>query len=335
VQWGGCWDQGHPVFQHASSSLDKANGRHCVGFASTRFIPQTVGFSVNLDAIASFAAPPVLHPLYAPPPPPQKIAFINPSQPPTTPRANLHVVLCLSPVGEAFRERCRMFPGLVNCTAIDWFCEWPADALYEVAARRLADDAALPAIAGAAAAEAVRAAACRVLVAAHQSVEEAARRMWGALRRRVYVTPTNYLECVHNYATLLGEKRAELAGKAGKLQGGLLKLDETRTQVGAEEFGVWAGGCRPCRMQTVEGTGASSHEWGGGRSRCCGASTSANMLLDRCSGRRQCLALLFVVVPPRRAGPRCLRCRWWPRPRLRSWRRPRPSARSCWWPSCR
>ena len=36
-------------------------------------------------------------------------------------RTNLHVVLCLSPVGEAFRERCRMFPGLVNCTTIDWW----------------------------------------------------------------------------------------------------------------------------------------------------------------------------------------------------------------------
>lgn len=53
-------------------------------------------------------------------------------------RANLHVVLCLSPVGEAFRERCRMFPGLVNCTTTDWFMEWPADALYEVATRQMA-----------------------------------------------------------------------------------------------------------------------------------------------------------------------------------------------------
>jgi len=116
--------------------------------------------------------------------------------------------------------------------------EWPGDALYEVATRRLADDSLLPVIVGPAAAEATRGAVARVLVAAHQSVEEAARRMWGALRRRVYVTPTNYLECVGNYVALLGEKRGELAGKAGKLQGGLLKLDETRQQVGR----FWGGG---------------------------------------------------------------------------------------------
>lgn len=52
-------------------------------------------------------------------------------------RTNLHVVLCLSPIGEAFRERCRMFPGLVNCTTIDWFTPWPSDALFEVASKLL------------------------------------------------------------------------------------------------------------------------------------------------------------------------------------------------------
>lgn len=49
-------------------------------------------------------------------------------------------MLCLSAVGDAFRERCRLFPGLVNCTTIDWFTEWPADALYEVASRQMASE---------------------------------------------------------------------------------------------------------------------------------------------------------------------------------------------------
>jgi dynein heavy chain len=54
-------------------------------------------------------------------------------------RANLHLVLAMSPVGPAFRERLRTFPCLVACTTIDWFSEWPAEALASVAARFLHD----------------------------------------------------------------------------------------------------------------------------------------------------------------------------------------------------
>ncbi|GFH11507.1 uncharacterized protein HaLaN_07015, partial [Haematococcus lacustris] len=52
-------------------------------------------------------------------------------------RRNLHVVLCFSPVGDAFRERLRKFPSLVTCTTIDWFTVWPDDALRSVAHQAL------------------------------------------------------------------------------------------------------------------------------------------------------------------------------------------------------
>ena len=52
-------------------------------------------------------------------------------------KQNLHVVLCFSPVGDAFRERLRKFPSLVSCCTIDVFQQWPADALGGVAQRFL------------------------------------------------------------------------------------------------------------------------------------------------------------------------------------------------------
>lgn len=38
---------------------------------------------------------------------------------------SVHVVLTMSPIGEDFRRRLRMFPSLVNCCAIDYFLPWP------------------------------------------------------------------------------------------------------------------------------------------------------------------------------------------------------------------
>lgn len=54
-------------------------------------------------------------------------------------RANLHVVLCFSPVGDSFRRRARQFPALFSATQLDWFHGWPAEALLSVARRFLSD----------------------------------------------------------------------------------------------------------------------------------------------------------------------------------------------------
>lgn len=54
-------------------------------------------------------------------------------------RTNLHIILCMSPIGDAFRNRLRQYPSLVNCTTIDWFCEWPKEALLEVAIKYIGD----------------------------------------------------------------------------------------------------------------------------------------------------------------------------------------------------
>lgn len=42
------------------------------------------------------------------------------------------MIIAMSPLGEVFRARLRMFPSLVNNCTIDWFSEWPEEALLGV-----------------------------------------------------------------------------------------------------------------------------------------------------------------------------------------------------------
>lgn len=111
-------------------------------------------------------------------------------------RAMLHICLAMSPIGDAFRRRLRMFPSLVNCCAIDWFRPWPADALDAVASTFL---------------EAVeiekhnRQSTVEMCKIFHKSVRELSQKFWSEQRRMVYVTPTAYLELIQTFQTLLGK----------------------------------------------------------------------------------------------------------------------------------
>ena len=45
---------------------------------------------------------------------------------------HIHFAISMSPSGTLFRQRCRVYPSLINCCAIDWYDEWPSDALEAV-----------------------------------------------------------------------------------------------------------------------------------------------------------------------------------------------------------
>jgi dynein heavy chain len=47
-------------------------------------------------------------------------------------KRNMHMIIAMSPLGGLFIERNRKFPSLINCSTIDWFSEWPEEALLGV-----------------------------------------------------------------------------------------------------------------------------------------------------------------------------------------------------------
>eukprot|EP00762_Andalucia_godoyi_P001076 ANDGO_01965.mRNA.1 Dynein-1-beta heavy chain len=159
-------------------------------------------------------------------------------------RENLHIVLCMSPVGDAFRTRIRKFPSLVNCCSIDWFDEWPAEALFSVARRDLEEME----VGG----DNMRGAFASMCVEIHSSVSRMAHRFYQELRRRFYVTPTSYLEFIKLYRSMLDEKREELSQARDRLKNGLTKLRESNELVAVMRQDLEA--LQPILIQKTEET---------------------------------------------------------------------------------
>lgn len=52
-------------------------------------------------------------------------------------KANMHIILCIQPLGDCYKRQLRTFPNLVNCSTTDWFSKWPEDALMSTASKYL------------------------------------------------------------------------------------------------------------------------------------------------------------------------------------------------------
>jgi dynein heavy chain, axonemal len=140
-------------------------------------------------------------------------------------RRNLHVCFCMSPIGEAFRNRLRNFPSIVNCSTADWFTLWPKDALISVASaildtsdmQNVLKDNLNPMV--------------EMFGNIHLSVEQASKQFYDTLRRRNYVTPTSFLELLSSFKSLLMFKQNQVNTKRERLQVGLDKLSSTKEVV--------------------------------------------------------------------------------------------------------
>ncbi|XP_035168476.1 LOW QUALITY PROTEIN: dynein heavy chain 17, axonemal [Oxyura jamaicensis] len=138
-------------------------------------------------------------------------------------RRQLKVILCFSPVGSTLRVRARRFPAIVNCTAIDWFHEWPEDALVSVSSRFLEETGDIE--------PEVKVSISQFMSYVHTSVKEMSQIYLATERRYNYTTPKTFLEQIKLYQNLLSKKRSELIAKIERLENGLTKLQSTASQV--------------------------------------------------------------------------------------------------------
>ncbi|XP_033628553.1 dynein heavy chain 7, axonemal-like isoform X2 [Asterias rubens] len=137
-------------------------------------------------------------------------------------REQMHIVLAMSPIGDAFRNRLRKFPSLVNCCTIDWFQSWPEDALQAVAARFL-DDIEID--------DDIRQGCINMCKRFHTTTRMLSERFLSELERHNYVTPTSYLELINTFKSLLGKNRNIVYRNKKRYEVGLEKLQNAASQV--------------------------------------------------------------------------------------------------------
>lgn len=135
---------------------------------------------------------------------------------------NLHLILSMSPIGDAFRNRLRMFPSLINCCTIDWFTVWPEDALEKVA---------LTSLQSLNIGEDLRKKCVHISKHFHTSISKASEDYFNSQGRRYYITPTSFLQLIKSFCRLYNEKIEQITSQQNRYIVGLEKLDFAADQI--------------------------------------------------------------------------------------------------------
>jgi dynein heavy chain len=138
-------------------------------------------------------------------------------------KQNIHMIIAMSPLGEVFRTRLRMFPSLVNCCTLDWFTNWPSEALINVGTGFVQENEM--------GLDKDEASCIEMFREIHQSVEETVIEFREVHRRISYVTPTSYLELLSMYKKILTTKRKENDFARNRLSKGLEVLAQAAVEV--------------------------------------------------------------------------------------------------------
>lgn len=117
---------------------------------------------------------------------------------------NLHVLFCTSPVGKTLRLRCRKFPSLINSCTLDWFDNWPEEALFSCCTNKLIDVDME---------KENKLKISNLAVKFHIKITELAERYKSEVNKQVYVTPKSFLDLIDLFIKLLGTKKSEFKTK--------------------------------------------------------------------------------------------------------------------------
>ena len=143
-------------------------------------------------------------------------------------KLNLHIVLCLNPIGDKLRLRLRNFPSFVNCTSIIWLNQWSDDALYSVATHflenveegfQIENLETLSKIA-------------KICLSFHSTVDKTSKAYFEEQGKYNYVTPRSYIQLLQRLKGLYAKSLSDKTNRKMTYLNGVEKLDQCSLMVG-------------------------------------------------------------------------------------------------------
>ena len=148
---------------------------------------------------------------------------------------NLHVVFTMNPSNPDFSNRTASSPALFNRCVIDWFGEWSAEGLFQVAKEfTLVIDPSESSFKKKDVRENIELRhqlLVNNIVQIHHSVVEINKRLAKSAKKFNYITPRDFLDFIKQFIRLHSEKKEQLEEQQYHLNVGLNKLKETEDQV--------------------------------------------------------------------------------------------------------
>jgi dynein heavy chain len=129
----------------------------------------------------------------------------------------------MSPSGDNLRNRCRNFPGLISSTTIDWFFEWPREALLQVSQFLFStyhnvEQELVPLL-------------CEHIIGVHQSLSEFSAEAYKSQKRNIYTTPKNFLDYIKNFQSLYTKHYNDTQNLISHLENGLQVLADSSKNI--------------------------------------------------------------------------------------------------------
>lgn len=160
-------------------------------------------------------------------------------------RKNLHVVFTMNPASPDFHNRTATSPALFNRCVLDWFGDWPSQALFEVGMEFTKTvqfeecpynssvhipDTVTRLLPSKKTVLDLKDAVVSTLVNIHESVA-ALNVQLDKQGKRNYVTPRHYLDFISHIVGMVSKKKDSISSQQSHLNTGLQKLEETEEEV--------------------------------------------------------------------------------------------------------